>query len=62
VDENTATASIADENVVSVSGKVVNGRNEAVTSDRLKRFAQKREQSVFVVSAQGELRPILQKY
>jgi hypothetical protein len=62
VDENTATASTADENVVSASGKVVNALNQAVASGRLKRLSQKVEQPVLIVPAQSELRPILQKY
>ena len=62
LDENTATASTADENVASASRKVVNALNQAVASGRLKRFSQKIEQFVLIVSAQGELCPILQKY
>ncbi len=61
MDEDTATASCADENVVSALGKVVNALNQAVASGELKRFSQEIEQPVFVVSAQSELRPILQK-
>jgi hypothetical protein len=62
VNDNTAAELRADENVVSASGKVVNALNQAVASGRLKRFSQKVEQFVFVVSAQSELCPILQKY
>ena len=62
VDENMATASTAHENVVSASRKVMNALNQAVASGRLKRFSQKLEQFVFVVSAQSELCPILQNY
>ena len=57
--EITAAASRADENVVSAGGKVVNALNQAATSNRLKRFSQKVEQFVFVVSAQSELCPIV---
>jgi hypothetical protein len=53
--ENTAAASRADENVVSAGRKVVNALNQAATSSRLKRFSQKVEQFVLVVSAQSEL-------
>ena len=62
MDEDTAAASRADENVVSASGKVVNALNQAAASGRLERFSQKVEQFVFVVSAQSEPCPILQKY
>jgi hypothetical protein len=62
VEENTAAASRADENVVSASGKVVNALNQAAASGQLKWFAQKLEQFVLVVSTESELCPILQKY
>jgi hypothetical protein len=61
MEENTAAASRADENVVSASGKVVNVLNQAAASGWLKRFSHKLEQFVPVVSAKSELRPILQK-
>jgi hypothetical protein len=61
MDENTAAASRADENVVSVGRKVANALSQAATSSQLKRFSKKIEQFVFIVSAQGELCPILQK-
>jgi hypothetical protein len=61
VDKNTATASRADENVVSAEGKVVNALNQAATSSRLKRSSKKLEQFIFVVAAESELCPILQK-
>ena len=51
-----------DENVVSDEGKVANAMKQAAIRGWLKRFSQKFEQFVFVVSAQGELCPILQKY
>ena len=62
MDENTSAASRAHENVVSAVGKVAKALNQAATSGPLKRFSQKVEQFVFVVSAESELRPILQKY
>ena len=62
MDENTAAASRADDNVVSASGKVVNALNQAATSRRLKWFSEKVEQLFFVVATQSKLRPILQKY
>ena len=62
MDENTAAASRADENVVSASGKVANALNQAAISGQLKWFAQKLEQFVLVVSTESELCPILQKY
>jgi hypothetical protein len=61
VDQNTATALTADENVVSASGKVVNALNQAAMHGRLKQFSLAVEQLVFVISAQSELCPILQK-
>ena len=62
MNESTTTVATADENVVSASRKVVNALNQAAASGRLERFSQKVEQFVFVVSAQSELCPILQKY
>jgi len=62
VDENTAAASGADENVVSAGGKVANALNQAAIGGRLKRVSQKLEQFVPVVSAESELCSILQKY
>jgi hypothetical protein len=62
MDENTAAASRADENVVSAGRKVANALNQAAISGRLKRFSQKFEQFVLVVSAESDLCPILQKY
>ena len=62
MDENTAAASAADGNVVSASRKVVNALNQVVASDWLKRFSQKLEQFVLVVSAESELCPVVQKY
>ena len=62
MDESTAAATSTDKNVVSDGGKVANALNQAVAGGRLKRFSQKVEQFVSVVSAQSKLRPILQKY
>ena len=62
MDESTAAATSTDKNVVSDGGKVANALNQAVITDRLKRFSQKLEQFVLVVSAENELCPILQKY
>ena len=62
MEENKDAASSADENVVSAAGKVVNALNQAVVNGRLKRFSKKIEQFVFIVSAQSELCPIVQKY
>ena len=62
MDKKKAPASRGDENVVKAGGKVVNALNQAAMRGRLKRFSEKLEQFVFVVSAEGELCPILQKY
>ena len=61
MDKKTAPASGDDENVVNAGGKVVNALNQAAMRGRLKRFSQKLEQFVSVVSAESELGPILQK-
>ena len=62
MDENTAAASGADENVVSDGAKVANALNHAAIGGRLKRFSQKLEQFVPVVSAESELCPVLEEY
>ena len=62
MDENTPATSRADENVVSAGGKVASVLNQAAIRGLLKRFSQKLEQFVLVVSAKSQLCPILQKY
>jgi len=58
----TRHADLIDKNVVSGRGNVAKLPDQGTTNAPLKRFAQKLEQFVFVISADGKLCPVFQKY
>src|SRR4029453_2939891 len=51
---------MTDDNVVKGGEKVANAPNQGATRGSLKRFSEKIEQLVFVVSTENELRPVFQ--